>query len=104
MVSTSLTEPSSQPHMAHFKEEKAGVQRERRALANTPCPAEIRVPSQPQDPAPTYINVLRMSNGTLKGSVQSGFWRIWVILTWLFKTVWLELERIMSSATELDLA
>lgn len=96
MVSTSLTGPSSQPR---------GKFRERSALAKTPCPGEMRFLSQPQAPAPKSISVLCTSNGSFKGSKQSGFWRILVILTWLLKTVfgwgW---KGIISSATDLDLS
>ena len=65
MGSASLTKPSSLPNEAHFKEEKAGVQKDK-CLANTLCLGEIRFLSQPQAPTPTNISVLRTPNGMLK--------------------------------------
>lgn len=73
-------------------------------MANTICPGEIRFPSQSQAPTPTNISVLSTPNGLLKGRVIRVLEDLGEFDLACQDSVWLGLERIISSAMDLDLS
>lgn len=77
--------------------------RRRSALANTICPGQIRFLSQSQTPTPTNISVLCTPNGLPKGRAIRVLEDLGEFDLASQDSVWLGLERIISSAMDLDL-
>lgn len=91
-------------HMKAILRKRRPEFRRRGALANTICPGEIRFPSQSQAPTPTNISILSTPNSLLKGRAIRVLEDLGEFDLASQDSVWLGLERIISSAMDLDLS